>query len=111
MRRKGLLKEAVDLRLRATSPEKAAATARLFAAAGFDAVLRQDAERLQSEGVLVPAARCFAQLGEKERAISLLEACAARRCPMLVTIGVEPDLNPLRADARFVVLLQRIGLK
>ena len=58
----------------------------------------------------MPAARCYAQVGEPARALTLLETCAARHCPMLVTIGVEPDFDDLRREPRFVALAHGIGL-
>jgi TolB-like protein len=111
LRHKGLYREAVDLRLRVASAERAPAIAQLFETEGFEGVLRRDAARLQFIGALVPAARCFAQLGERERALTLLETCAQRRCPMLVTIGAEPDFDELRSEPRFEALVRGIGLE
>jgi hypothetical protein len=38
---------------------------------------------------LETAARCYAQIGEKEEALALLEGCASRRCSNLVSLNVE----------------------
>lgn len=111
MRHAGQFKEAVALRETAAStPEEARDIARTFATGGFDAILRQTEERFVKAGAPVIAARCAAQLGEKEEALRLLETCAARRCSSLVNLSVEPDFDDLRAEPRFqalVALVQR----
>jgi hypothetical protein len=110
LRHRGLEKEAVDLRLQTRSPEGAAATTRIYETEGFAGVLRRDAAMLQFAGGLVTAARCWAHLGDTERALVLLETCAAKKCPMLVTIGVEPDFDGLRQQPRFQALVKKLGL-
>ena len=109
MRHDGQFKEAVALRQAAAStPEEAADVARLFAAGGFDAILRQTAERFAKAGAPVVAARCYSQLGDKEQAFRMLEACAARRCLSLVNLPVEPDFDPLRMEPRFQALVAMV---
>jgi len=49
-------------------------------------------------------------LGEGDRALRLLEEAAADRSAWLIFLGVEPRLDPLRADPRFAALLRRTGL-
>jgi TolB-like protein/DNA-binding winged helix-turn-helix (wHTH) protein/Tfp pilus assembly protein PilF len=110
LRHKGLEKEAVDLRLRTRTPEGAATTKRVFETEGFAGVLRRDAALFEFAGGLVLAARCRAQLGDTERALALLETCAAKKCPMLVTIGVEPDFDGIRQQPRFQALVKGVGL-
>jgi hypothetical protein len=54
----------------------------------------------------VIAARCYAQSGDIEVALALLEACAARRCSSLVNVTAEPDFDVLRSEPRFQQLLE-----
>ncbi len=107
LRHKGLFKEAVELRYLAT-PEQKAFIAHTFDTGGFPAVLRLSGETMKRGGALVPAARCYAQIGQKEEALALLEACASRRCSSLVSLPVEPDFDVLRAEPRFQQLLHKI---
>jgi len=58
----------------------------------------------------VTAARCYAQIGDKEEALTLLEACSRRRCSDFVSINVEPDFDVLRSDPRFQELVRQVGL-
>jgi TolB-like protein/DNA-binding winged helix-turn-helix (wHTH) protein/Tfp pilus assembly protein PilF len=108
-RHKGLFKDAVALRQSAATPTEAARLARVFEQEGFQSILRETGETFQNAGVPVVAARCFAQLGEKEEALRLLEACAAQRCSSLVNLAIEPDFDPLRAEPRFQTLLKMVG--
>ncbi|HWX42415.1 MAG TPA: FlgO family outer membrane protein [Blastocatellia bacterium] len=55
-------------------------------------------------------AMLYAALGQKERAFSLLEEACAEHSPQMMNLLVEPGLDPLRADARFLDLLRRVGL-
>jgi serine/threonine-protein kinase len=49
-------------------------------------------------------------LGERERALASLEEAFRVRDTHLQQLGVEPGLEPLRAEPRFRDLLQRVGL-
>lgn len=49
-------------------------------------------------------------LGEKDQAIALLEKSVRDRYPALIHFNVEPRLDPVRSDARFKDLVQRVGL-
>jgi hypothetical protein len=49
-------------------------------------------------------------LGELNRAITCFERAAAERAGLIVFLKVEPMVDPLRGDARFVALLQRLRL-
>ena len=110
LRHKNLLKEAVALRQAAAStPEEAQKIGRTFETGGFRAILRESGETLRTSGALVPAARCYAQIGETDEALRLLEACADRRCSSLVSLPVEPDFDVIRQEPRFQSLLRRIG--
>jgi hypothetical protein len=57
-----------------------------------------------------PTARDFyAQSGDAEEALSLLEACALRRCSSLVNTTVEADFDVLRPEPRFQQLLRAVN--
>jgi len=110
LRHKGLFKEAVELRQSASSdPEQAALIARTFQRSGFQALLRECGETYRKNGLLETAARCYAQSGEQDTAIELLEDCARHRCSDLVSFNVEPDFDGLRDDPRFQELVRRVG--
>lgn len=111
LRHKGMFKEAVALRQAVTTPEKAQALGRKFQTLGFEAILRDDGEMFKKEGVLLEAARCFAQGGDKQQALALLEDCYQRRCSSMVTLKAEPDFDILRSEARFQALEKRIGFQ
>jgi TolB-like protein/DNA-binding winged helix-turn-helix (wHTH) protein/Tfp pilus assembly protein PilF len=110
LRHKGFFKEAVALRQAASTPEQAQTVGRMFENAGFQAVLRESGETLRKSGALVAAARCYAQSGQNDEALALLEACSERRCSSLVNLNVEPDFDVLRSEPRFQRLLRKIGV-
>ncbi len=49
-------------------------------------------------------------LGEREKALEILEAGCDQRHPTLANLKVHPAYNDLRGEPRFTVLLERIGL-
>ena len=49
-------------------------------------------------------------LGETDEAFARLEEAYAMRSEALVWLKVDPRLDPLRSDPRFIGLLQRVGL-
>lgn len=49
------------------------------------------------------------QLGERQAALDLLEQSIVINDPWLVWLAVEPQLDPLRRDPRFIELLKRTG--
>jgi len=108
LRHQGLLREAVALR-QAVDPGNASLIARTFEHAGFDALLGNAAARFKRNGMLVTAARAYAQIGDQSEALALLEACAERGCSDLVTLNVEPDFDVLRSSPRFQALLRAIS--
>lgn len=52
----------------------------------------------------------YSHLGEKPRAFASLENAFAERDTQMTELGVEPQFDALRSDARFVELERRIGL-
>jgi len=111
LRHKGMFKEAVALRQSVTTPENAQLIAHKYQTLGFPALMRDSAEMFRKNGALVEAARCFAQVGEKEQALSLLEDCYQRRCYSMVTLKAEPDFDVLRSEPRYQDLERRVGLR
>ncbi len=108
LRHQGLLTEAVALRQRVATPERAQIIARTFEREGFPALLRDCGASYRKSGALVIAARCYAQSGDTEEALALLDVCAARRCSSLVNVMVEPDFDVLRSEPRFQQLLRKV---
>ncbi len=52
----------------------------------------------------------YSQLRDKDQAFDWLKKALEERDPYLVHLNIEPALDPLRSDPRFVDLLTRIGL-
>ena len=110
LRHKGLFPEAVALRQSLATPEQSRLIGRTFEREGFQAVLRESGKTFEKSGALVTAARAYAQTGDTDEAMALLEACSRRRCSDFVSLNVEPDFDALRTDPRFQKLLRQIGL-
>jgi TolB-like protein/DNA-binding winged helix-turn-helix (wHTH) protein/Tfp pilus assembly protein PilF len=55
-------------------------------------------------------AHVFAALGDHDQALTWLERAVDARAPHVVEMAVEPALDALRSDPRFVRLLKRAGL-
>jgi tetratricopeptide (TPR) repeat protein len=110
LRHKNLFEEAVALRLAMSTPERAQSIRNTFKNGGFHSILREDGEMFKNGGDLIDAARCFAQIGEKNEALSLLEDCYQHRCSSMATLKAEPDFDVLRSEVRFQKLLDRLGL-
>jgi TolB-like protein/DNA-binding winged helix-turn-helix (wHTH) protein/Tfp pilus assembly protein PilF len=108
-RHKGMFKEALAARLAAAKPEDVPAIQSAYRSSGYRGVLLLQAEADKRSGNLSKAARAYAQAGDKEQALTLLEECCRRHCPGLGRSKVEPDLDPLRSDPRFTQVLRRIG--
>ena len=111
LRHKGMFKEAVALRQALVTAERAKVIAQKFKTDGFASLLREEGEKFKKGGAFVEAARCYAAIGEREAALSLLEDCYQRRCSSMVTLKAEPDFDGLRSEARFQELVNRIGLR
>ena len=56
------------------------------------------------------AALAHVGLGDRDAAFALLEQAVADCDPALANLAVEPHLEPLRADARYTRLLERLRL-
>jgi len=110
LRHKALFREAVALR-QAVHPEQSTAVEQQFRTQGFEGLLRQNAEDFKKGGALVEAARCYAQIAEKDEAIALLESCFKNRCSSIVTLKAEPDFDVLHDDKRFQTLARGVGLQ
>jgi TolB-like protein/DNA-binding winged helix-turn-helix (wHTH) protein/tetratricopeptide (TPR) repeat protein len=110
LRHKGLFQEAVALRQSVATPDEAKIITGTFEREGYSALLRKNGESYKKNGLLVTAARCYAQVGDQEQALELLQACSRRRCSDLVSLNVEPDFDVLRTDPRFQELVHQVGL-
>lgn len=103
------------LRLADGSPVVAASVAHAEGEAGDAASARaRFAELLRAaEGSYVPAytlAVGALGAGEREEALRRLEAAVAEGSVHLAHLGVEPLWDPLRDDARFAAVLERVGV-
>jgi tetratricopeptide (TPR) repeat protein len=88
------------------------ATARAHGFAAAARRLDRDAlekERLQPVPNLWTLACGYARLGETEAAFRSLEAAVERRDPAVLQMRIDPDLDGIRSDPRFVRLLRRLG--
>ena len=78
--------------------------------------LIKDIEQRMAKGKLRGArnlsrlAAHYAELGDKERALALLEKAYQEHDPWLPMDMAAPRLDPLRSDPRFQDLLRRIGV-
>jgi DNA-binding winged helix-turn-helix (wHTH) protein/TolB-like protein/Tfp pilus assembly protein PilF len=68
-------------------------------------------EILKPIGAAFDAAEAFAQLGQADQAIEMLEQAYAEHAYRLMYLKVHPNLDPLRADPRFRDLLRRVRLE
>jgi serine/threonine protein kinase len=65
----------------------------------------------QKRGGFYDIATLFAQLGEKEQAFVYLNKATEDRRWEIAMLNVDPQLDPLREDPRFIELLRRVGLR
>jgi TolB-like protein/DNA-binding winged helix-turn-helix (wHTH) protein/Tfp pilus assembly protein PilF len=118
---KRMYREAVEelqkaITLSERNPEVIAILGNAYAAAGD----RKEAEKVINELIessqrrYVPSyavAAIYAELGRKDEAFAWLEKAYAERSPTLVDLKVDPTLDTLRSDPRYVELLRRVGLQ
>ena len=104
------------LELSQGSPQCLGALGHAYAVAGMrQKALRtlSDLRQMSKTRYVSPfeAGLVFIALGERERAFDALERAYEDRAWAMIWLKVDPRLDPLRDDPRFVNLLQRIGLR
>jgi TolB-like protein/Flp pilus assembly protein TadD len=91
-------------------PEQAAFVRESFAQGGWNGYLRaMTGEHSPHNETSLIKATNYAALGEKDKAFAQLEKLYDYRTWGLITLKVEPALDPLRDDPRFLDLLRRVG--
>jgi TolB-like protein/tRNA A-37 threonylcarbamoyl transferase component Bud32 len=98
-----------------SSQEQEATLDQRYRKSGIEGVFRwviDRGDRLTNQPYNNPyyLALAHAALGERDEAFELLEACYETRSGLIISIGVDPSLDPLRSDPRFDDLLRRVGL-
>jgi len=98
-------------------PERTRRAKEIYQRAGQKAMLRwlvEDAEQHNATGDFysrsAEVARGYAELNEKERALTWLEKAYQERDPWLPMDLAGPTFDPLRSDPRFQELLRRMSL-
>ena len=95
------------------NPNWAAKVAALDAALGNPDEARRQLSRLEQQADRITPlslATIYAQLGDHEQALDLLERAMNEGDPELPAAKIEPGLAPLRTDARFEAILRRMNL-
>jgi tetratricopeptide (TPR) repeat protein len=118
-RRKGMLKEAVETQERylLLSGNKAAAEGmqHAFEQGGYKAVLHWQISAMERDSATkyvspVLLANLYAQLGQREKTLALLEEGFQQHSPQVLFIQNDPAFDFLHTDERYRSLIQRIGL-
>lgn len=103
------------LRLANKSEQEMAALRKTFADSGWHAYWAAELKLLQKAPPGSVPSYVFAEinlrLGNREAALHFLEKSFEERSDAPLLIGVEPLLDPLRSDDRFIYLLRRAGLQ
>ena len=111
--------EAVEFSQKAVEVSSGAGFARtVLARALVSAGRRMEGERLLGE-ILVDARRryispariasVYVSLGQMDRALERLESAIPLRCPELLWLPSDPAYDPIRADGRFGLLLEKLA--
>ena len=112
--RKGMYQEAIEANQKRVALMKgndsSIVASRPSPPSGAEDYWRKRFEVLKPISASFDAAEAFAQLGEADRAIAMLEQSYAEHTYRLMYLKVHPNLDPLRADPRFQSLLRRTGL-
>lgn len=113
---KGMYREAMDAYQKYSTQmgndTPAAQAIRASAIAGANDYWRKrvEVERAQPTSSSFSITEALARLGEKEKALDLLEKSLAARSSMALRLKVHPNLDPLRSEARFQAILKRVHL-
>jgi len=116
---KGMTRESADFLARAMSAlgdkQSAQEVKTAFSHGGYEAVVRLQLDALLKRGKSsyaspVEEAEFYAQLGEREKTLALLEAGLSQRAPGLLFIQADPAFDSLHADPRYRSIIQRVGL-
>lgn len=118
--RKGMYQQGLDLELEAAraaqDPTGIAIAQRLeevYQSAGREAYLREVVAVYSQENPerdYYRLAECYALLGLKELALQYLEKIYESHDAALFTMNVDPELDSLRSDPRFIALRHKVGL-
>jgi serine/threonine protein kinase len=96
--------------------ETAVTLAQLYAVSGRVEEARTIIDDLQRDKLLTDQiyrglALVYAALGENDPAFACLEKSYERHEESILTLKVDPKVDPLRSDPRFTVLLKKIGIE
>jgi len=114
---KGMYERGISELQKATAqPDSRALLAYAFSAAGKRREARKLLDDLEQESknryvASAPVAIAYIGIGERDRAIELLEKAYEERLWEMAMLKTNPVFDPLRSDPRFERLMQRVGLK
>ena len=97
-----------EMEVAGKTPQAIAEAKAVYETGGWPGVLR---ETIDPKRVPLASAASYAQLGDNEKALEILQNAFDRHAVMVINSASEPRLDPLRSDPRFETLLKRIGLK
>jgi eukaryotic-like serine/threonine-protein kinase len=117
---KGMHQEAIDqfqncIRITAGRPSMVALLGHAYAAAGRQTEAQATLDQLRALAgqryvPSYPVAAIYAALGRKDEAFAWLERAYEERDSWMNYLALDPRLDPLRSDARFATLLQRLNV-
>ena len=112
--------EAIDqvqncIRITAGRPSMVALLGHAYAAAGRQTEAQATLDQLRALAgqryvPSYPVAAIYAALGRKDEAFAWLERAYEERDSWMNYLALDPRLDPLRSDARFATLLQRLNV-